>query len=84
MISTKLQNEVGSVGATFAEISKTADAYSHLLGLNKEFEKIKDNPVTVRYLEAIMNAKSSDHQDYTESVLLFSLFIEHVSLFSQF
>ena len=31
-----------------------------------------------------MNAKSSDHQDYTESILLFSLFIEHVSLFSQF
>ena len=84
--------EVGSVGATFAESEvRHADAYSHLLeilGLNKEFEKIKDNPVLtrrVRYLEAsLMNAKSSDHQDYTESVLLFSLFIEHVSLFSQF
>ena len=84
--------EVGSVGATFAESEvRHADAYSHLLeilGLNKEFEKIKDNPVLnrrVRYLEAsLMNAKSSDHQDYTESILLFSLFIEHVSLFSQF
>ena len=70
--------EVGSVGATFAESEvRHADAYSHLLeilGLNKEFEKIKDNPVLnrrVRYLEAsLMNAKSSDHQDYTESILL--------------
>jgi len=84
--------EVGSVGATFAESEvRHADAYSHLLeilGLNQEFEKIKDNPVLtrrVRYLEAsLMNAKSSDKQEYTESVLLFSLFIEHVSLFSQF
>ena len=62
--------------------------YLEILGLNKEFEKIKDNPVLtrrVRYLEAsLMNSKSSNHQEYTESVLLFSLFIEHVSLFSQF
>ena len=84
--------EVGSVGATFAESEvRHADAYSHLLeilGLNGEFEKIKNNPVLtrrVRYLEAsLMNSKSSNQQDYTESVLLFSLFIEHVSLFSQF
>ena len=84
--------EVGSVGATFAESEvRHADAYSHLLRnirFNKEFEKIKDNPVLtrrVRYLEAsLMNSKSSNHQEYTESVLLFSLFIEHVSLFSQF
>ena len=84
--------EVGSVGATFAESEvRHADAYSHLLeilGLNGEFEKIQNNPVLtrrVRYLEAsLMNSKSSNQQDYTESVLLFSLFIEHVSLFSQF
>ena len=84
--------EVGSVGATFAESEvRHADAYSHLLeilGLNGEFEKIQNNPVLtrrVRYLEAsLMNSKSSNQQDYSESVLLFSLFIEHVSLFSQF
>ena len=84
--------EVGSVGATFAESEvRHADAYSHLLeilGLNGEFEKIQNHPVLtrrVRYLEAsLMNSKSSNQQDYTESVLLFSLFIEHVSLFSQF
>jgi ribonucleoside-diphosphate reductase beta chain len=80
------------VGATFAESEvRHADAYSHLLeilGLNKEFEELKKKPVImkrVRYLEtALSNSKSENNQEYSESVLLFSLFIEHVSLFSQF
>ena len=39
----------------------------------------------VDYLEnALKPARSEDPKDYAESVLLFSLFIEHVSLFSQF
>jgi ribonucleoside-diphosphate reductase beta chain len=39
----------------------------------------------VHYLEtALKNAKSEDNKEYAESILLFSLFIEHVSLFSQF
>ena len=84
--------EIGSVGATFAESEvRHADAYSHLLeilGLNNEFENLKKKPVImkrVQYLEsALSNAKSEINQDYAESVLLFSLFIEHVSLFSQF
>ncbi len=84
--------EVGSVGATFAESEvRHADAYSHLLeilGLNKEFENLKKKPVImkrVKYLEtALANSKSENTQEYAESVLLFSLFIEHVSLFSQF
>ena len=84
--------EIGSVGSTFAESEvRHADAYSHLLeilGLNSEFEGLKKNPVIMRrvhYLEtALKNAKSEDNRDYAESILLFSLFIEHVSLFSQF
>lgn len=84
--------EIGSVGATFAESEvRHADAYSHLLeilGLNKEFEVLKKKPVImkrVKYLEtALANSKSENNQEYSESVLLFSLFIEHVSLFSQF
>ena len=84
--------EIGSVGATFAESEvRHADAYSHLLeilGLNKEFENLKKKPVImkrVKYLEtALSNAKSENSQEYAQSVLLFSLFIEHVSLFSQF
>ena len=84
--------EIGSVGATFAESEvRHHDAYSHLLeilGLNKEFETLKKKPVMMRrvqYLEtALKNAKSDDNREYAESILLFSLFIEHVSLFSQF
>lgn len=84
--------EVGAVGATFAESEvRHTDAYSHLLeilGLNNEFKNLKKNPVImkrVRYLEsALISSKSESEREYTESVLLFSLFIEHVSLFSQF
>ncbi len=84
--------EIGSVGATFAESEvRHADAYSHLLeilGLNNEFKNLKKKPAImkrVQYLEtALKNAKSEDNKDYAESILLFSLFIEHVSLFSQF
>ena len=84
--------EVGSVGATFGESEvRHADAYSHLLeilGLNREFKNLKKKPIImkrVRYLETALSAsKSNDNMEYAESVLLFSLFIEHVSLFSQF
>lgn len=84
--------EIGSVGATFAESEvRHHDAYSHLLeilGLNEEFKALKKKPVIMRrvhYLEtALKNSKSENIQEYAESILLFSLFIEHVSLFSQF
>ena len=84
--------EVGSVGFTFAESEvRHQDAYAHLLeilGLNSEFERIKDIPALidrVNYLnKAAIFARTEDDRDYTLSLLLFSLFIEHVSLFSQF
>lgn len=84
--------EIGAVGSTFAESEvRHADAYSHLieiLGLNNEFKALKKKPVImkrVQYLEtALKNSKSDDDKEYAEAVLLFSLFIEHVSLFSQF
>jgi ribonucleoside-diphosphate reductase beta chain len=84
--------EIGAVGSTFAESEvRHHDAYSHLLeilGLNNEFENLKKNPVMMRrvnYLEgALKNVKSEDNKEFSESIILFSLFIEHVSLFSQF
>ena len=84
--------EVGSVGATFAESEvRHADAYSHLLeilGLNEEFKSLKKHPVImqrIKYLEnALSKAKGESDKEYGQAVLLFSLFIEHVSLFSQF
>ena len=84
--------EIGSVGATFSESEvRHQDAYSHLLeilGFNEEFKQLKKKPVIMRrvnYLEtALKNSKSEDNREYAEAILLFSLFIEHVSLFSQF
>ena len=84
--------EIGNIGATFAESEvRHADAYSHLiqlLGLNKEFENLLEVPAIrrrIKYLEkSITNAKSVENQDYFESILLFSMFVENVSLFSQF
>ncbi len=84
--------EIGAVGFTFAESEvRHADAYSHLLeilGLNEEFEKITEVPVIqqrIKYLEkTITLARTDENRQYMHSVLLFSLFIEHVSLFSQF
>lgn len=84
--------EIGAVGATFAESEvRHADAYAHLLeilGLNDEFKKIKDIPVIqkrVAYLEKTIElSRTQDNKDYFKSVMLFALFVEHVSLFSQF
>jgi ribonucleoside-diphosphate reductase beta chain len=84
--------EIGSVGATFAESEvRHADAYSHLLeilALNSEFEGVTEIPVIqerIKYLEkTIKLAQTDENRQYMHSVLLFSLFIEHVSLFSQF
>ena len=84
--------EIGSVGSTFAESEvRHADAYSHLLeilGLNSEFKELKKKPAImkrVQYLEtALKNSRSDDNKEFAEAILLFSLFIEHVSLFSQF
>lgn len=84
--------EIGSVGATFAESEvRHADAYSHLLqllGLNSEFENLMQVPAIrrrIKYLEkSISNSKAVENQEYFESVVLFSMFVENVSLFSQF
>jgi ribonucleoside-diphosphate reductase beta chain len=84
--------EIGAVGYTFAESEvRHHDAYAHLLeilGLNSEFAKIRQVPALmerIRYLErSLAMARSEEPREYVQAVLLFSLFIEHVSLFSQF
>lgn len=88
--------EVGAVGYTFAESEvRHQDAYSHLLevlGLNGEFERIKSIPAIQdrmeflgRYLKVpSQDAGESSYRAYAITVLLFSVFVEHVSLFSQF
>jgi ribonucleoside-diphosphate reductase beta chain len=84
--------EIGAVGFTFAESEvRHMDAYAHLLeilGLNDEFRTLADVPVIkkrIEYLEKVITlSKTNELREYSQAVLLFSLFIEHVSLFSQF
>ena len=84
--------EIGDVGMTFAESEvRHKDAYAQLLlilGLEKEFEHVVEIPAIkdrIAYLTKYLDGtRSRDNKMYTKSVLLFSLFIEHVSLFSQF
>lgn len=83
--------EIAAVGMTFAESEvRHADAYSHLLeimGFNDEFESIESIPAIadrVEYLERYQSGRTDDNRAFAMSVLLFSIFIEHVSLFSQF
>lgn len=84
--------EIAEVGFTFAESEvRHADAYAFLLeqlGLNEEFIKLNEVPAIidrVKYLQKYLSgSKSRDNKKYALSVLLFSVFIEHVSLFSQF
>jgi len=82
--------EIQAVGVTFGESEvRHADAYSHLLemmGLNERFETLTEVPAMrkrIDYLERAM-ATPVDNKDYFHNIVLFSMFIENVSLFSQF
>lgn len=84
--------ELANVGMTFAESEvRHSDAYSHLLellGLNGEFERIDEIPALknrINYLKKHNHfAQTGSDRDYAVAILLFSAFIEHISLFSQF
>ena len=84
--------EVGNVGMTFAESEvRHMDAYSHLLdvlGITDDFEQITEVPAMkkrIEYLdEYLEKSEDDDKREYVMGILLFSTFVEHVSLFSQF
>lgn len=84
--------EFNGLGSTFAECEfRHSEAYSRLLevlGYNTEFEKILEIPAIqkrIQYLgNALKNAKSTEPQEYIISLVLFTILIENVSLFSQF
>ena len=82
--------EFQAIGATFAESEvRHIDAYSNLLellGLNEEFKKLLEVPAMkkrIAYLDRA-NAAVTENQDYFQNVILFSMFVENTSLFSQF
>jgi ribonucleoside-diphosphate reductase beta chain len=90
-VGDRLQKpEIQSVGATFAESEvRHADAYSNLLelmNLNDEFRKILDVPAIQRRIEYLDQAirYQVEDRDYFKNIILFSMFVENVSLFSQF
>lgn len=84
--------EFEQVGITFGESEvRHSDAYSHLLqvlGLNDDFTMLLQNPVIqgrVEYLtKYLKGAADSTNENYALTLTLFSMFIENVSLFSQF
>lgn len=83
--------EIDDVGGTFAESEvRHKDAYSFLLeklGLNGMFSRITDiEPLMkrIRYMEDFMRGKDQGRERFVLSLVLFSLFVEHISLFGQF
>lgn len=58
------------------------------MGLNDEFEKVIEVPSIrkrIKYLERVISgARDIPNEEYFESVILFSMFVENISLFSQF
>jgi ribonucleoside-diphosphate reductase beta chain len=82
--------EFQAVGVTFAESEvRHTDAYSNLielLGLNEKFENLVEVPAMkkrIAYLEKV-NKAPIDNEEYFKNIILFSMFVENVSLFSQF
>ena len=84
--------EIGDVGAVFGgnEVIHSR-AYSEILnklGLNEEFQNILSSGVVdgrVKYLSKYVNKiYKNDYKNIVYSLILFTLFTENVSLFSQF
>lgn len=83
--------EIAAVGYTFAESEvRHSDAYSfllELLSLNEIFLTIDQIPPLrdrMDYLKKYINKETTDTKERVKNLLIFSIFIEHVSLFSQF
>jgi len=84
--------ELNGLGSTFAECEfRHSEAYSRLvevLGYNDEFQKLIEVPIIkerIQYLSSVLaNTKSNDKKEYSIALILFTILIENVSLFSQF
>jgi ribonucleoside-diphosphate reductase beta chain len=85
--------EIAEVGMTFAESEvRHANAYAHLLDLldlNSLFERWLSEPTPLkerheRLSRILATTRSQAIEEYALGLLLFSSFVEHISLFSQF
>lgn len=86
------QPEIGDMGSVFGGIEVIhSRAYSEILsvlGLEDEFVQLLKEPIIkgrVDYLSKYVNKiYKNDHKNIVYSLILFSIFIENISLFSQF
>lgn len=86
------QPEIGDMGAVFGGVEVIhSRAYAEILnklGFNDEFQDILNKPVVrnrVAYLNKYNNTPyENDHKNAIYSLTLFTLFVENVSLFTQF
>ena len=84
--------ELNGLGSTFAECEfRHSEAYSRLLevlGYNDEFTHVVEIPAIKERIDfltkVLQHANSTTPKEYVSSLLLFSILIENVSLFSQF
>ncbi|SFI48258.1 ribonucleotide-diphosphate reductase subunit beta [Halpernia frigidisoli] len=84
--------EFNGLGSTFAECEfRHSEAYSRLLevlGYNEDFTSVVEVPAVKERIDFLGNvlkfANSTTPKEYVSSLLLFSILIENVSLFSQF
>jgi ribonucleoside-diphosphate reductase beta chain len=84
--------ELNGLGSTFAECEfRHSEAYSRLLevlGYNNAFEKLIEVPVVkerIHFLSsALSKVNSASEKEYVISLILFTILVENVSLFSQF
>jgi ribonucleoside-diphosphate reductase beta chain len=83
--------EIGMVGSVFADSEvRHLRAYSHLLnimGLQQEFQNLQEVPCIfgrLGYLKKYKDYSGNDPKSLIKSLSLFTLFVENVSLFSQF
>ena len=83
--------EIDDVGGTFAESEiRHKDAYSFLLeqlGMNELFSQIREIPALmarINYIDEFMQYKDQGNQHFILTLIMFSLFVEHISLFGQF
>lgn len=84
--------ELNGLGSTFAECEfRHSEAYSRLLevlGYNNEFEELIKVPIIKERIDflsnSLKNTNTGSKEDYVISLILFTILIENVSLFSQF
>lgn len=83
--------EINGVGITFGESEERhSDAYSHLLEklcLNSEFDRLLEVSCIrgrIDYLQKYLKFEANTPQLILKKIILFSIFVEYVSLFGQF